>query len=174
MDIKQLKERAKLAWAILTERDGNIESHAVTEFRALGYYNGDEMNAAMATATINLLRTFSTEGHSGFSASHCRQLFAKLADFKPLGPLTGDDSEWIDHGGTLQNRRCGTVFKEDGIAYNIDGVVFKEPNGCCFTGKYSRVPVTFPYTPKTVYAKVDEDATDEQKQVAAQLALAAG
>ena len=33
-------------------------------------------------------------GHSGSSAPYAVNLFKKLAMFKPIGPITGKDSEW--------------------------------------------------------------------------------
>jgi hypothetical protein len=180
MKFEELIERAKLAWKILFGRDGNVISHAKQEFEAIGYNDGDEMNQHMSSGVIDLLRVFSVQGHSGFSASHARQLFGTLVAFKPLGPLTGADSEWFDHGDMMgeetrwQNKRCGNVFKSaDGEAYDIDAVVFEEPNGCRFTGYHGRMPVTFPYAPRTVIAKVPEDATDVQQQMLAAQAWAA-
>ncbi|HWK72197.1 MAG TPA: hypothetical protein VNS29_15290 [Burkholderiaceae bacterium] len=177
MNFKELKARIRLAWQILKNRDGNDVSHAQHELHVLGYFDGDEINALMAECVLDLIRTLSTQGHSGHSASFCRSLFAKAAAFEPLGPLTGADSEWVDvgeqNGNPLyQNKRCGHVFKEGDRAYDIDGVVFEEPDGARFTGRHSRVPVTFPYVPRTVLAKVAADATDEDKMLAAQHALA--
>ena len=103
-----------------------------------------------------LLEAFDEEGHSGTSAPYTVSLFKKLALFEPLGPLTGDDSEWIEvTDSMLQNRRCSHVFKENGEAYDIDGKVFEEPDGSRFTSRDSRVPVTFPYTPTTEIVKID-------------------
>ena len=179
MIFKEFKARIKLAWQILKGRDGNLTRHTERELHALGYFNGDEMNAAMAEAVLDLVRTFSSQGHSGFSAGFCRSLFDKVAAFEPLGPLTGEDSEWacvseMSGEEMYQNKRCSHVFKGgDGIAYDIDGVVFEEPSGCRSTGWQSRLPVTFPYVPRTVIAKVADDATDEEKRLAAQEALRA-
>jgi len=87
-----------------------------------------------------------------------------LAMFEPIVPLTGEDWEWtlLDYGvdPKWQNKRCGRVFKDaDGRAYDIDGIVFyewfedenHERHKSHFTGKESRVYVTFPYTPTTEY-----------------------
>jgi hypothetical protein len=181
MKLQEMKERIALAWRIVRGRDGNVVAHACREFEALGYYDGDKMNQAMADSVIDLLRTFSAEGHSGFSASHARQLFAKLAAFEPLGPLTGADSEWFDHGDQMggatrwQNKRCGHVFKDaDGRAYDIDAVVFEEPDGCRFTGMHSRRFVSFPYTPRSVVCHLPEDAPVEQREMLAAQAWAKG
>lgn len=111
----------------------------------------------MADNLIELLAVFAAQGHSGFSAGWCIGQFKALASFEPLGPLTGVDSEWTDCGnGLYQNNRCGHVFKDskDGPAYDSAGRVFREPSGACFTSIDSRVPVTFPYTPKREYVDV--------------------
>ena len=45
---------------------------------------------------------------------------------------------------------------EDGKAYDIKGRIFREPSGCCYTNKNSRVYITFPYSPKSEYIDVAE------------------
>jgi hypothetical protein len=96
--------------------------------------------------------------------SLCRRILrAKLGNllaYEPLGPLTGEPDEWNEVGpGVFQNNRCSHVFKDasqfDGQAYDLNAVVFREPNGACFINRDSRKVVTFPYTPKTVYVDVD-------------------
>jgi hypothetical protein len=73
-----------------------------------------------------------------------------------------------------QNKRCGHVFKAgDGQAYDLDAVVFEEPSGVRFTSFHSRQFVTFPYTPRSVVARVAEDASDIDKRQAAQAAWSA-
>jgi hypothetical protein len=130
---------------------------------------------------IDLLRTFSTEGHSGFSASYARQLFAKLAAFEPLGPLTGADSEWFDHGDDMgldtrwQNKRCGHVFKSAaGRSYDSNAVVFEDSDGSRFTGRHSRQFVSFPYEPRSVVCLLPENCTDVQREMLAAQAWAKG
>lgn len=174
--MKELKQRAGLALRILRGRDGNLVHHALTELRATGNFDGDRMSALAAHGAIDLLRVFSEQGHSGFSASFMRHLFDKLAAYKPLGPLTGADSEWSDVGELSgepmwQNRRCSHVFKAgDGRAYDLDAVIFEEPSGARFTGLHSRQFITFPYSPRSVTAYVADDATDLDKKLAAEIA----
>jgi hypothetical protein len=176
--LQEMKQRAALAWRILRDTDGNLVAHARTEFEAGGYGDGDAMNAAMASCVLDLIRVYSSQGHSGFSASHCRGLFAEVAAFKPLGQLTGADSEWFDHGHDdrtrWQNKRASHVFKgADGVAYDIDAVVFEEPDGSRFTSGHSCMPVNFPYAPRSVVVRIPADATDAQKKMMAQQAWAA-
>jgi len=142
----------------------NYESHAWTEFRAAGWVDennqfNDEMQEAICTHVLKLLDVFHDEGHSGSSAPYAINLFSKLAMFKPLAPLTGEDWEWghvydlPDTGPVYQNKRCGSVFKDNIKAYDTEGIVFwewyKNEEGkmskAYFTAKASIVPVTFPY-----------------------------
>lgn len=173
---QELKQRAVLALAILSSRDGNLVHHARVELEAGGHFDGDDMSALAASNAVDLIRVFSAQGHSGFSASFLRHLFGKLAAYEPLGPLTGADSEWVDVGELAgepmwQNRRCSHVFKAgNGQAYDLNAVVFEEPSGARFTGRYSRQFVSFPYTPRSVIAHVHDDATDLDKQLAAEVA----
>lgn len=141
----------------------NLRIHAERELRAIGMLPAagntepvDEMNQMMSDHVLELVDVFSKQGHSGFSGSYCIGALEKVLRFEPLGPLTGADSEWNEVSkGMWQNNRCGRVFKDaDGQAYDSNGRVFVEPNGCAFTSRDSRVYITFPYTPKTEYVQV--------------------
>lgn len=173
--MKELIQRVKLAYRIVTSRDAGIMAHTEREFAAIGYRNGDKMNEAMAQCVVDLVRVFASQGHSGFSASYCRHLFNKAAGYQPLGPITGEDSEWMEvSDGMYQNRRCGNVFKDStGYAYDIDAVVFEDPDGIRFTGYGSRQPVAFPYSPRSVTVKLPAEATDEQRMALAVAAWSA-
>ena len=162
----------------------SLVEHAKAEFRAAGWCdeNGkfnDEMQHFMCDQIIELLTIFGEHGHSGSSAPYAIELFSKLAKFEPLVPLTGEDWEWtlLDYGcdPKWQNKRASRVFKDsDGNAYDIDGKVFWEwckpydgrepfePYKAYYTCRESRVPVTFPYTPKTEYVWRHSDAEPGQ------------
>lgn len=181
MIFQELRERIKLAWRIVCDRDGNLVSHAKRELASSLRPDADEMDRRMAHHLIDIVRVFSTEGHSDFSAAFARARLNLLLDYKPIGPLTGDRCEWNevytrDGVTTYQNNRCGHVFREIGPnsvnEYDSEGVIFREPNGICFQSFHSRVPVNFPHTPRRVYADVPMDATEEQEQEAARVALA--
>lgn len=141
----------------------NLKEHALREFKALGYKSIEDEegpNQWIQENVLELLEVFSNQGHSGFSAPYCINLFTKLAGFEPLCPLTGEDEEWSNVSEASghpkwQNKRCSHVFKKaDGQAYDIYGIVFREPSGSCYTNGKSHVDVTFPYTPKTEYVDV--------------------
>jgi hypothetical protein len=141
----------------------------------------------LGDAVIKMIEQFADEGHSGMSANITISLFQRLAHFEPLTPLTGENDEWNDISDDSftafaitepdeetndiisainsskpckklwQNKRCSHVFKDEDGAYDSEGRIFREPSGACFTSKDSRVPVTFPYTPKREYIDVNGD-----------------
>lgn len=132
--------------------------HAKREFKAVGYTDEDTgPNKWIQDNVLELLEVFSKQGHSGSSAPVVANMFKTLALFEPLAPIQGTAEEWNQVGETTwQNIRCSHVFKDsiDGQAYDFQGRIFREPNGACFTSRDSRVPVTFPYTPKREYVDV--------------------
>lgn len=133
--------------------ESNLVLHARHELALLGGAD-DKMQQAMNAHIIGMVKLFSKEGHSGFSASYAIGILEKLLRFEPITPLTGEPGEWVEvSDGTLQNKRCSHVFKEKGQAYDIDGRIFRDAIGC-YTNRDSRVNVTFPYTPKREYVDV--------------------
>lgn len=142
---------------------GNITAYAEEELRRAGWFKEDGLYGdMMGKAVMRQVRLFSIEGHSGMSAGIASNLAQTVCMFRPLTPLTGEDDEWgepHDNEGTQQNKRFSAIFrKKDGSAYNIEGRVFREPNGATYTSRDSRLPVTFPwtYTPPVV-VDVGED-----------------
>lgn len=143
----------------------SLVDHAERELDLLGLKDDGDMNGMMRKHILHMIKEFSEEGHSGFSASYAIQLLEKLLKFEPVTPLTGEDWEWNDvsemSGHTLyQNARCGRVFKDKDGAYDIDGKVFfdwftDEKTGekfkSYYTNKESRVYIQFPYVPTTIY-----------------------
>jgi hypothetical protein len=141
-------------------KDGFDKSHLYQHAKAeLKDYSIESNNEV-----LELLRVFYNQGHSGCSASFVTEQFYKLAKFQPLRPLTGEDSEWIDvTPDHFQNNRCSGVFKnkKTGIAYFLDGRVFKDKTGASYTCSASKTPITFPCYPKTEY--MDREATEEER-----------
>jgi len=130
---------------------------AENELRLAGY-PGDEdgPNKWLYEGTLDLLKVFTEQGHSGMSAPYAITLFKRLANWEPISPLTGEDDEWNEAAdGVFQNRRASAVFKDADGPYWMDGIVFWE--WCTnketgerfkshFTCRDSRVPITFPWT----------------------------
>lgn len=112
--------------------------HAKFELRTAGLFDADaDYDGAIATSVVALMETFCAYGHSGESAEQTIDVFTRLVNGKPLTALTGEDDEWTDvseaNGSPMwQNRRCGSVFKDNKAAWDID-----KPG--------HRVPITFPY-----------------------------
>ena len=150
----------------------NSVLHARREFKAIGYIPPEEdtedgPNKWIQENILELLAVFAKQGHSGMSAPYCIDMFAKLAKFEPLGPITGVAEEWVEYAdGIFQNNRCSHVFKDsaDGRPYDSNGKIFQEPSGCCYTGRESRVFIEFPYTPKREYVLRDFDKNEISKE----------
>lgn len=132
----------------------NSTEHAEVELALIGMGKDatDEMNKLMHDNIIKIIEEFSSQGHSGFSASYAISHLTRLLEFKPLSPLTGEDDEWneIDKdiradGMWYQNKRYSAVFKDkDGRTYNSQGRVFRGRRGS-YTTRGSSVDITFPY-----------------------------
>lgn len=137
-----------------------LTDFAKEELTRAGLFDKDsDYGGALGPAILKMIEVFADEGHSGFSAGMAVNAFTKLARFEPLTPLTGEDDEWTEvEEGVFQNRRCSRIFKDESGAYDIDGKVFREPSGACFTSRDSRVYIDFPYTPSTEYVDVPADA----------------
>ena len=126
----------------------SLITHAKKEMERM-WPEPDDMQDMVKANVLELLEVFGNQGHSDSSAPYVLGLFQRLVDFKPLGQLTGEDSEWMEVGlNTYQNIRCCSVFKKgkNGEAYWLDGNIFRDQNGYTFTNGYSRVKVEFPWT----------------------------
>jgi hypothetical protein len=152
------------------EAMSNMTTHAERELDIIGMTDDEGMNGMMRKHILHMIEEFAAEGHSGFSASYAIQCLEKLLRFEPLSPLMGTDDEWTDvaeyNGSPMwQNKRCSRVFKDETGAYDIDGKVFwewhtdekGEKYKTHFTSRDSRVYVTFPYVPTTVYEERVEE-----------------
>lgn len=148
---------------------GAIE-HAERELEFL--HNGDEMDELMRSQVLEIVKLFASHGHSGMSAGYARSLITPLLKQEPVSPLRGTDDEWVEvSDGLFQNKRCSHVFKENGKAYDIEGKIFEEENGGCYTCRDSRVDVQFPYIPKREYVKVkNQDTPQDTKEAAENIA----
>jgi len=109
----------------------------------------DKMQQHAIKNVLELIETFSNQGHSNFSAPYVLNLFDRLAHWKPISPLTGDDNEWEEISDEYeQNKRYFSVFRknhDNSTAYDLDGKVFVDKDGFGYTNHNSRVPITFPY-----------------------------
>ena len=76
----------------------NMMKWAENELRLAGY-PGDEdgPNKWIYEGTLDLLKVFTEQGHSGMSAPYAISLFKRLANWEPISPLTGE----MMNGGKL-------------------------------------------------------------------------
>lgn len=124
----------------------------------------DGMQDMINEKILQIVEMFSGQGHSGFSAGYAISVMERLLRFKPLTPLTGKDDEWNEvSSGSLQNKRCSSVFKhDDGTCEDIDGIIVSDNGGITwFSSGRFRKKVTFPYMPpihsEKVYIEYTED-----------------
>lgn len=144
------------------------KSHAETELDLI--FGSDEMDQMMKANVLELIEVFSKQGHSGFSAPYCVDIFEKVALHKTLSPLTGNDNEWMDvseyltdNGSTekvYQNKRLSSVFKTvtngKSFCYDIDSLVRYDISDSGYKIYYTRGSdrrkgIKFPYTQKIKY-----------------------
>ena len=118
----------------------NLVEHAKRELEIIGAFDKDKdfYGGMTGDAVLELIEVFAKQGHSGMSASIVRNFFNKLADFKPLAPLTFKDGEWgaVDNTGMCQNKRNSAVFKncDDGKPYYIYAYYKKDQKGGTWSG----------------------------------------
>jgi hypothetical protein len=106
----------------------NLIDHAEHELNLAGLLDkNSDYNGAIGEAVLELVRVFSKQGHSGFSASQTLHLFNEVASFKSLTPIGKSDDEWINVSEMSvepmwQNKRRSTTFSRDGgkTWYDID------------------------------------------------------
>ena len=141
----------------------NLVDYAKDELKRIGMIDSGEAYNDWATkAILDLIELFASQNHSGFSAPYVINAFSRLAMFKPLSPLTGEDDEWNEVvPDFFQNKRYSAVFKDkDGAAYNIEGKIFTDDGETWYTNRDSRVNVAFPYVvpdkPERVYRNKEE------------------
>jgi hypothetical protein len=87
----------------------SIIEQAKIELAAINF--GAEDSAVM----IEIMEKFFDQWDSGGAVHAVAPVLQRLIAGQPLGPLTGEDSEWFDPMGDgimLQNKRYSSVFKD--------------------------------------------------------------
>ena len=116
----------------------NLTDFARKELEIAGLFDKDsDYDGMLGDSIMELIECFAKQGHSGYSAGMVRSIFGKLADYKPLTPLTFKDDEWTDTGREVfQNRRNFAVFKKgkDGRPYYNDAHYQKTQTGSTWGG----------------------------------------
>jgi len=144
------------------EKESDLLQFAERELKLAGLDRPDSVyDGAVYNAVMELIRVFANQGRSGYSAGLVVQIFSRLAKYEPLLPLTGQDDEWVESyaDGLLQNKRDYSVFKENGVPFHSDAIIWRDPSGFGFLGLVEGVQssqkIVFPFMPKTFYVDVD-------------------
>lgn len=123
---------------------------------------------------LALVDKFGLSGQSGGSAPFVSRMISnvveKLCMQQPIGPITGDESEWCldvfenqKTGKSVdQNKRCTSIFREhvDGVHkhYYNEAIIFQDEQESAFTGRVGRysssLKINFPFNPKSHYVDV--------------------
>ena len=162
--------------------------HTKVELEIAGLLSeeGDFYGGETGKAVLELMEVFSKQGHSGMSAPMVVDIFKKLANYEPLGPITGKDEEWnsMDYGDGIeyQNKRSSGLFKDsNGKVTYVSSIVKRSPNGTTWTGplyltredaikdvnviRSSQEIKGFPFVPKTFYIDVIEEEVEKDDWV---------
>lgn len=110
--------------------ESNLVAHAEYELKKAGFFDkNSDYNGVIGKAVVELMKTFSKQGHSGFSAPLVLELFKKVASWDVLSPISSDIGEWTnvtemgDSDSPLwQNKRNPAYFSNDGgkTWWNVD------------------------------------------------------
>ena len=109
----------------------NLKEHFKKELDMAGLFDKDsDYNGMIGKALMELCKTFSGQGHSGFSANWVLSLFDTLGHYKTLTPISDDPKEWnnvSEMGGQnspamWQSTRNPALFSENGgkSYYDVD------------------------------------------------------
>lgn len=139
-----------IKWFFINNGKGNLYRFAENELSRLKD-DKDGMQSRMNKHLLKMVKEFSKEGHSGFSASYAIAKLSRLLKWLPITAIEDNPDDWEQVGdGSLQHKRCSKIFKDkdrfDGQAFNIKGRVFSDNNGqSWFTNSKSSLPIEFPY-----------------------------
>lgn len=130
---------------------------------------------------LDIIKLFAEQGHSGTSSAYVIEFLHRLIQYKPIGPLTGEEDEWEISVASdcdipiYQNKRCPSVFRtgtDNSTAHMIDGKIFSDNGGCSwYTSKNSSIPIEFPFNVPlySEYVYLDETGTrvlTDEKEIA--------
>ena len=110
------------------------------------------MQEMMNNDVLELLKVFSEQGHSGFSAPIAIRLFSKLANYRIITEVEDNPDDWNEDG---QHKYIPSIIKRgDGTCYYLYGRLFAEPNSDnFFYNKASNIDITFPVKPSDLESK---------------------
>ena len=141
--LEELREKFPRAALELDLVSGRVDSETGEKVKG---FESDDMQDWIEKCVLDILDLIADQGHSGFSHGYLLTLLIPLLKDKPITPLTGNNWEWVNEYGLIQNKRCFSVFKDpDGSAYSTRGYAFSDDGGKTYwTSRESRKTITFP------------------------------
>ena len=112
----------------MAKSENILVRHARRELKRAGLFDSDsDYNGLIGNAVMELIKAFSKQGHSGYSAGTVAQIFISLVAFETLTPITDDPNEWnkidLEMNGDINQWQCArnpALFSEDGGKTYID------------------------------------------------------
>lgn len=111
--------------------ESNLVTYAQSELQRAGLFDDDsDYGGMLGTAVLDIIKLFSTQGHSGMSAAAVTEMASTLMRYEPLTPLTYGPDEWTHVADEMvaeaqrplyQNKRKSDVFSHDEGATWYDG-----------------------------------------------------
>lgn len=100
----------------------NLIEYAKKEIELLDWTDDKEIyNGLLSKSVLELVKTFSKQGHSGASASVVLYVFNKIVKYEPLTPLTKNKNEWYKvENGVFQSKRNPSCFSDDNLKHYYD------------------------------------------------------
>lgn len=98
-----------------------LEEHAKQELERANLFSGGDYEGLIGNSVMELVKTLSSQGHSGMSHQITMEVFNIVANFKTLTSISSDPAEWNDvsqfsnDGNKLyQSNRNPEIFSKDG------------------------------------------------------------
>ena len=162
--LEELREKFPNATLELDLLSGRVNPETGEKVKG---FESDDMQDWIEKCVLDILDLIANQGHSGFSHGYLLSLLIPLLKGKPITPLTGNDWEWDNEYGLIQNKRCFSVFKDPGgSAYSTEGYAFSDDGGKTYwTSRESWKTVTFPCDNKqleTEYVILAESINKEE------------
>ena len=126
MAVKKPKKTKKIKATFKSEKS-NLVSYAQRELQEAGLFDKDsDYSGMIGNAVLDLVKMFSSQGHSGFSAEYTLHIFNKVISYHPLVPLKNPiiTKEYMEVGEDVwQSTRLFSVFSNNQgkTWYDING-----------------------------------------------------
>lgn len=164
-----------LSMRLYGEKDSAYIRFAKKQFELLGYKDVDDdgetdgPNQWIQENVFDVLKLIGSQGHSGSSIPYMTQFVSNFMMFTSVVPCEDKEEQWVKIDNDLyQHSLCGSLFKSKNISYTLDGYIFREPSGCCYTSGKSKKVVQLPFNPstfKSIYVDVVPGATEDSYDI---------